>query len=520
MKRSALIINMILITCLTTPLSAQVLNVSKITQTQNQWCWAGVSACVLEFYGKSVSQCVIAEYTRTVEQFSDISFGLANCCTSPATCNNWNYNWGGPGSIEDILLHFASITNNNIGSSITLSSITTSIQANRPFIIRWALTAGGGHFVVGHGISGENIYYMNPWPGEGKKIATYAWVQTASDHSWTHTNTFTVSPQPPAAAGTISGITTVCQGQASVTYSVPPIDRALTYLWTIPEGAKGASTTESITLAFSPAAVSGPITVTGQNNLGNGTTSTLPVTVNPLPAPAGAISGNALVCQRQRDVTYTVPVISHAISYIWTVTVDATGTSTTNKITLNFGLNTSLGTISVKGKNDCGEGEEYAMDIKLSGIPETPVITQKGNDLTSSSLVGNQWYNSSGPIEGATSRIYTITASDDYYVVVTIDGCSSDPSETLSLILNGTDTKNWLSRMMIYPNPATGQLEIEASGSSEPVIFRILNSLGQSLYQSILVNHAVIDLSDFPPGIYLIKFETGKEISVRKFLKE
>ena len=518
MKRIALIISIILATA-TVRVSAQVLNVSKVMQTQNQWCWAGVSVCVLEYYGKSVTQCQVAEYTRTVEQFPDVSFGTLNCCTNPASCNNWNYNWGGPGSIEDILLHFASIPDNTISSSISLSEITASIQANRPFIIRWALTAGGGHFVVGHGISGENIYYMNPWPGEGKKIATYAWLQSASDHTWTHTNTFTVSAQPPAAAGPITGTGTVCQGQASVTYSIPPIDRALTYIWTLPEGAKGSSTTETITLSFSPAAVSGPISVTGQNNLGNGTGSTLQVNVNPLPVPAPPISGPSLVCQRQRNVTYTVPVISHAKSYAWTVNADAAGSSTTNSITLNFGINAGTGTISVKGINDCGEGEEYSLDIKLSSIPETPVITQKGNDLKSSSPVGNQWYNSAGPIEGATSQNYTITASDDYYVIVTIDGCSSDPSEILSLILNGVDLQTDLSRLKMYPNPATTVLSIETDGFQQPVVYKIINSLGQDLLRSTFIDHTTVDLTGFPTGIYVVKFETGKEILIRKFIK-
>ena len=42
--------------------------------------------------------------------------------------------------------------------------------------------------------------------------------------------------QPTA---TISGTTTVCQGQAGVIYSVPAIANATGYNWTLPAGATG-----------------------------------------------------------------------------------------------------------------------------------------------------------------------------------------------------------------------------------------------------------------------------------------
>jgi len=518
MKKAAILFNIILIFTIL-PVSGQVLTVTRITQSQNQWCWAGVSACVLEYYAKSVPQCVIAEYTRTVEKFNDISFGTRECCSFPSSCNNWNYNWGGAGSIEDILIHFAQVPTTKVSTFLTLAEITTAIQANRPFIIRWALTAGGGHFVVGHGISGENIYYMDPWPGEGKKIATYASVKSNAAHTWTHTNTCAVDARPPGNAGRITGSTTVCQG-TSVTYTVPAIDRALTYLWTLPEGAKGTSTTESITVDFESNAISGAISVAGKNNLGTGTTSEIEVTVNPLPAPAGDITGPALVCQRQANVTYTVPEIENADSYIWEVDADATYTSSKNSITLNYGINTGTGSISVRGKNGCGDGMIKVLNIKLSGIPDTPMITQHGNELTSSAPVGNQWCDSNGPIAGATSQMYTITASGDYYVVVTIDGCSSEASETLNVILNGIMQPENLSSVTIYPNPVSDLLTIDTEGFSEPVRIKILNSLGQSLFQSIIINQGEIDLSTFAPGVYLINLESGKETQMRKIIRQ
>jgi hypothetical protein len=173
---------------------AQVLPVHLVTQDQNQWCWSGVSACILDYYCHTTAQCDIAEYTRTVETFGDISFGSIPCCTNPASCNNWNYSWGGPGSIQDILIHFGNINNTGVSSSLTQNQVETEIANNRLFVIRWGWDSGGGHFVVGHGINGDMLFYMNPWYGEGLMMSTYTWVCSGGGHTWTHTNTIDTTP--------------------------------------------------------------------------------------------------------------------------------------------------------------------------------------------------------------------------------------------------------------------------------------------------------------------------------------
>jgi hypothetical protein len=173
--------------------NAQVLNVPQVIQEQNQWCWAGCSKCILDYYGNSYQQCDIAEYARTVITWNN--FGSVNCCVDPNQgCNYWNYNYGSAGSIQDILVHFGTISNYGMSSVLTTSAIATETSLNHPFVIRWGWYSGGGHFIVGHGISGNNVYYMNPWFGEGLHIGTYSWVSDDSVHVWTHTNVITSAP--------------------------------------------------------------------------------------------------------------------------------------------------------------------------------------------------------------------------------------------------------------------------------------------------------------------------------------
>lgn len=179
----------------------------------------------------------------------------------------------------------------------------------------------------------------------------------------------------PSAAGTITGSGTVCQGQTGVTYTVPSINNAVTYIWTVPAGATitSSDTTNSITVSFSASAVSGVITVQGSNNCGTGTVSpNFAVTLNPLPLAAGTITGTATVCQGQTGLSYTVPSVTNATTYIWTLPAGATVTAgvATNSITVSFSASAVSGTITVQGSNACGVGAVSAnFAITLNPLP-------------------------------------------------------------------------------------------------------------------------------------------------------
>ncbi len=187
-----LILYPFIFSCLCLSLEAQVLNVVNNEQEQDQWCWAGSSKTILDYYGYVNSQCQIVEWTRNTATFHN--FGSTNCCTNPSQgCNYWNYNYNSAGSIQDILVHFGALQNTGVNSALSQTTVQTELQHNRLFVIRWGWASGGGHFIVGHGLSGNNLYYMNPWFGEGLKIGTYSWVCSGDSHTWTNTNKITTN---------------------------------------------------------------------------------------------------------------------------------------------------------------------------------------------------------------------------------------------------------------------------------------------------------------------------------------
>jgi hypothetical protein len=88
---------------------------------------------------------------------------------------------------------------------------------------------------------------------------------------------------PPSNAGVISGDQTVCQGTSDHLYKVDAIAGANSYVWSLPQGAIGTSTSDSIFVSFGNSATSDTIKVQGQNSCGVGSENSFAVTVNTKP---------------------------------------------------------------------------------------------------------------------------------------------------------------------------------------------------------------------------------------------
>ncbi|MDD5508893.1 MAG: HYR domain-containing protein [Bacteroidales bacterium] len=226
----------------------------------------------------------------------------------------------------------------------------TIVNNGTTALVSFSLTATAGSLTV-HGVNGC---------GNG----------TASPN-------FPVTVNPlPGPAGTMTGTTQVCQGQGAVSYSVSPIAFTTGYVWTY--GGTGATINgagTSVTVTFSPEATSGNLWVYGTNSCGNGTASpNFPVTVNPLPGPAGTITGPSAVCQGQDDVTYSIAAIPYATSYVWAYS--GTGATIVNNGTtalVSFSLTATAGSLTVHGVNDCGNGAPSpGFAITVNALPLSP----------------------------------------------------------------------------------------------------------------------------------------------------
>jgi len=190
----------------------------------------------------------------------------------------------------------------------------------------------------------------------------------------------------PLEAGHVTGPPETCQGQNGVVFSVPPVANATSYLWTLPPGCTiaGGAGTSSITVNLATNAASGTVTVAGHNNCGDGGPGSMPLTVKIIPVPAGAITGNTTPCQGQTGLTYSVPSITGAVAYAWTLPPGATITSGagTSTITVSFDSTAQSGVISVRGQSaDCGDGTPSSLNIVVNPLPSPAGIVSGSNPV-------------------------------------------------------------------------------------------------------------------------------------------
>ncbi len=272
------------------------------------------------------------------------------------------------------------------------------------------------------------------------------------------TGSATVAINPlPGDAQPITGNAAVCPS-SSEPYSIPVIPDATSYDWTLPSGAtiSSGAGTNSITVDFSAAAASGTITVKGVNACGNGNAATLDITVKPLPAAAGAITGNATVCLNEQGVIYSVSPVANATSYTWSVPPGATVTSGagTSQIVVDY-TGALSGNVKVTPVNGCGTGTSSSLAVNVVPLPDisTAVPTDKidcsGNQITlsgSSSTTGAtySWTAENGGhiVSGAGGTNPIVDAAGSYIFEVTepVNGCAS--TETVVVTENKAAPQN------------------------------------------------------------------------------
>ena len=413
-----------------------------------------------------------------------------------ATSYTWAYSGTGAtisGSTNSITINYAA---NATSGNLTVYGVNTcgngTISANYPITVNPTPAAAGaitGTAVVCQGAT--SVSYSVPaianatsytwaYSGTGATISgstnsitiNYAANATSGNLTVYGVNTcgngtisanypITVNPTP-AAAGAITGTVTVCQGATSVSYSVPAIANATSYTWTYSgTGATISGSTNSITINYAANATSGNLTVYGVNTCGNGTVSAnYPITVNPTPAAAGAITGTAVVCQGATSVSYSVPAIANATSYTWTYSgTGSTISGSTNSITINYAANATSGNLTVYGVNTCGNGTvsaNYPITVNptpaaAGAITGTVTVCQGATSVSYSvpaiaNATSYTWaYSGTGAtISGSTNSItinYAANATSGNLTVYGVNTCG-----------NGTISANY--PITVNPTPA------------------------------------------------------------------
>lgn len=231
-------------------------------------------------------------------------------------------------------------------------------------------------------------------------------------------------------------------------------------------------------------------------------------------------------------MTFTVGLIANATGYTWSIPTGATIVSgnNANSIVVDLSPNAVSGPITVFGTNNCNKGASSpAFNLTINPIPPAPVVTADGTSIGSSAFQGNRWFFSStkngngSEVQGVVSRVYNPTQNGWYWSVVTLNGCTSSPSDRIFRLKSG---ENY--RYNIYPVPNKGEFAITITTSDqEEFTIQVFDQLGQKIYEisGLEINgefNHVISLNSPPTGIYtvVLRSNTGdvftRKISILK----
>jgi uncharacterized protein (TIGR02145 family) len=247
-----------------------------------------------------------------------------------------------------------------------------------------------------------------------------------------------------APVPTITGLNSVCTGQAGVVYNTEA--GKTNYQWNVSAGgtitAGGTSTSNSVTVTWNTAG-SQSVSVSYQSGTPPCTAAAptvYPVIVNPRPVPT--ISGNTLVCVGTAGVVYATE--TGKLNYVWNIssggTITAGGNSTSNSVTVTW-TTTGAKTVSVSYTNpgtNCTAVSPTVLNVTVNSLPSPTFLS--GSTSVCRGVPGNVYATEAG----MTNYVWAVTGG-----TITAGGTSTSNTATVTWNTAGTQS---ISINYTYPS--------------------------------------------------------------------
>ncbi len=335
------------------------------------------------------------------------------------------------------------------------SQFTYSIAAvNNATAYAWTLPTGGSIVANPSSTSITVMFDTTAVPGNMTVVST-----NSCGTSSASTLTINLSPLP-GVTNYSSGNTTVCQGEQGVVYSITPSSNATSYEWVLIDGSIQTTAAPTYTYNIGLNELSGRIYFRGVNACGNGPQDAQTITVNPLPANVGSISGNnyLTICPIVTNGVYSVAPVANATSYTWALSQGTivSGNNTDN-VTIDFTGVTSNTTLQVVPSNACGVRDStpvFSIDIATIPTVDICVVTVDTASLhneifwtrpsnldidsfriyrkitaTTDTLVGTVGYNDPAQFTDTLSD-YNPNTNAEEYTITAVDTCGNEGAKS------------------------------------------------------------------------------------------
>jgi len=385
----------------------------------------------------------------------DICVSAANSCnSSSATCIAVKFM--SQLSKPDTIIGSKTICQSQSGLTYTASSVSGATSYTWSVPSGWIITSGQGtsSITVNSGASAGNI------------CVTANNSCSSSSPECIYINFIPIITKPD----TIFGNVLVCPSQGALSYSISNVYGASSYTWTVPAGWNISSGQGTSQIVVDAGTLGGSICVKANNSCGSSSFKCLEVGLIQIPSKPSKITGPLSACQGQSGLIYSIPVVSGATTYNWTVPIGWSIISGqgTNFITVTTGNLT--GDICVQALNKCAASAGECLTVTIISSPSKPASIIGNSTICAQS--GDLKYNVTSVI-GASSYIWTLPSGWSF-----VSGQGND-----TIIVNaGTNTGN----ISVYAQNSCG-----VSGTKEQLILvyplpsqPVITKLGKDLLSS------------------------------------
>jgi hypothetical protein len=326
----------------------------------------------------------------------------------------------------------------------------------------------------------------------------------------------------PLTANPVAIPSATCHGDSSHLYANPGGGSGnYSYSWTsIPPGLPPWSSNLADPAVSPDSSTTYNLVVNDGFNTATGSTF---LTIHQL--PTAAISGGDTLCGEGNSTPLTVDLTGvPPWSFLYS---DGLNTYTVaNQLATPYIITATLpGLYTVLFVEDeyCPGVTDGAAAVYKFPVPPAPVIVQTDTDLQSSTCCGNQWYQDGIALQGDTGQIYTPNATDHYYDIVTLYGCTSDTSNDIYFVMTGLPgIRN--AHFGVLRNPAFGSVFlISDKGIGNALKVKLLNIIGQEI-RSFQIGPfspglpARLDVSDVSGGLYFLEIFGNEDLELIKII--
>ncbi len=390
--------------------------------------------------------------------------------------------------------------------TLSTGTITLNNLPNGNWILNPGNIAGNGVSYTISGMAPGTFYYS---------------VTNSVSCTSLNSNAITINPQPPIpTAPTVQNITQPnCYALGSIALSNLPLNGNWT-LTRFPGEFDTTSNGSNCTILGLP---SGNYTFHVTNSAGCTSNVSANANINtppevPTPPNISSISQPDCNISTGSVMLNNLPLLGNWVLTQSPGTNTIVGNGATAEIT---NLNSGTYSYTVTNAASCVSSSSANIHINTPPItPPTPLISLSGITLISDQNTGNQWYNENGPIPGATSQLFDITANGTYFDIVSLNGCNSDTSNMISMANIGIESIHLNNSIKIYPNPFRSEFYVDLGENSANSNLSILNMVGQVVFSFVIEGRGIIQTPNLAKGVYILRITYGNELLLRKIIKQ